>query len=552
MKFHKFSDSIEGIDLPQQFTFPFCYTPHPLSIMAAQEVQAYLKDKVDLTDELKKGKMFGVLVVQNKDGEIGFLAAFSGILAGTYIHDYFVPPIYDLLNPDGFFKLEEDKISHINNLVSELEMSSQYKQLLSKYTSLKDESEMKLAEAKHEMKISKEIRDRKRASENLSETESAHLIKESQFQKAEYKRLVRHYESLINDVEFEIDKFKNRICELKEKRKMMSGLLQKRLFEQFRILNAKGETRDLNDIFIETPHKIPPAGAGECSAPKLLQYAYKEGYTPLSMAEFWWGESSKSEMRIHGHYYPSCRHKCEPILGFILQGLDVEPNPLMNTFPVPDKIDIIYEDEYMLIVNKPAGMLSVPGKNGQMSVTEYLQRYYPNIEELTPVHRLDMDTSGLLLVAKNKDIYVQLQELFEKRKVKKRYVALLDGVLPDDFPERGFIKLPLRPDYDNRPYQLVDEINGKMAITRYEVLGVESLNDDDIHRVVTKVRYFPETGRTHQLRVHSAHSQGMNIPIAGDPLYGQKSKRMYLHAERLEFRHPVLGSMIIAEAPFRY
>ena len=266
------------------------------------------------------------------------------------------------------------------------------------------------------------------------------------------------------------------------------------------------------------------------------------------MAEFWWGNSPKGEIRRHGHYYPSCRHKCEPILGFMLQGLDVEPNPLLTSVTDATLLETVYEDEYLLVVNKPAGMLSVPGKTGQASVLSILQERYPDATDPLLVHRLDMDTSGLLLAAKDKDIHTLLQKQFEGRSVKKRYVALLDGILHGKEP-KGFIRLPLRPDFDNRPLQMVCFEYGKPAVTRYELLPPSQGGQGGL---LTRIALYPETGRTHQLRVHAAHPDGLDCPIVGDPLYGRPSDRLYLHAEALEFRHPVNNQRmyITKEAPF--
>ena len=468
-----------GIPLPEQFTYPFHYTPHPLCVAAAQEVQAYLATRTEWHEELQRGKMFGVLVVKDAQGQTGYLAAFSGNLAGSNHHEYFVPPVYDLLNPDGYFKEEEARISEINRQISELQNSTS---LMSFRT---EQSEVK----------------------NLEYTNVDTLIQQ-----------------------------------LKEERKQRSIALQQWIFEQFVIQNARGEETDLYTLFIEHAHRNPPAGSGECAAPKLLQYAYTHRLQPIAMAEFWWGDSPKGEIRRHGHYYPACRHKCEPILGFMLQGLEVEPNPLLTSNTDADQLDTVYEDEYLLVVNKPAGMLSVPGKTGQASVLSILQERYPDATGPILVHRLDMDTSGLLLAAKDKDTHAQLQKQFEGRSVKKRYIALLEGI-PQAEP-KGFIRLPLRPDFDNRPLQMVCYEYGKPAVTRYEIINV-------IHQH-TRIAFYPETGRTHQLRVHAAHPEGLNCPIVGDPLYGQPAIRLHLHAERLEFRHPVTGQrlQIQKEAPF--
>ena len=490
---HTFQTPISHIPLPEQFTYPFHYTPHPLCVLATEEVQAYLHTRPEWHEELQHGKMFGVLVVQDNEGRIGYLAAFSGNLAGSNHHPFFVPPVYDLLDPDGYFKQEEAQISALNSAILRL-------------TSL--------------------------CHPERSEESQEHPVTSPPWQGGTGDVDSKWLKTSAGNNTY--------LDSLKEERKNRSIALQQWIFRQFRLLNARGEAKDIEQIFAETTRRNPPAGTGECAAPKLLQYAYLHGLHPLAIAEWWWGDSPKGEIRRHGHYYPSCRHKCEPILGHMLQGLDVEPNPLLVSNTDATQLHTVYEDDSLLVVNKPAGMLSVPGKTGQASVLSILQERYPDATGPLLVHRLDMDTSGLLLAAKDKDIHAQLQAQFESRSVKKRYLALLEGV-PQGKEPRGFIRLPMRPDYDNRPYQLVDFEYGKPAVTRYEILSPLA---DETSKERTRIAYYPETGRTHQLRVHSAHPDGMNCPIVGDPLYGQPSDRLCLHAEYLEFRHPISGKIL--------
>ena len=327
---HHFTRSIAHIALPDKLTYPFHYTPHPLCVMAADEVQVYLQHQAQWQDELQQGKMFGVLIVQTTEGEIGYLAAFSGILAGKNIHPYFVPPIYDLLQPDGFFKKEEEHISAINHRIRELEEDTSYQKCRQALEEETARCSRLLSQAKAKLKAAKELRDCRRQTEQLSESEQAAMIRESQFQKAELKRLERSLKEHLSSLQKETDTYVSQIEALKNERKSRSATLQQQLFEQFRLLNARGEVKDLCSIFAHTVHKIPPAGAGECAAPKLLQYAYFHHYRPVAMAEFWWGDSPKAEIRHHGHYYPACKGKCEPILGHMLQGLEVEENPLLE------------------------------------------------------------------------------------------------------------------------------------------------------------------------------------------------------------------------------
>ena len=594
-----------GTQLPVRFNNPFHYTPHPLCIEAATQVQAYLASRADWQDEFLKGKMFGVLVVRTPQGEVGFLAAFSGILAGSNLHDYFVPPVYDLLQPDGFFKIEEAEISHINELIQAMEQSVHYLKVKDELAAMQQEAEADKLRSKEELKEAKRERDRLRKEGSLSAEEESALVRESQFQKAEAKRRERQWKERIEEKTQELMPFEHQLAAWKEERKNRSAALQTRLFEQFQMLNARGEALDLCTIFARTPRLTPPAGSGECAAPKLLQYAYLHHCQPLCMAEFWWGNSPASELRHHGHYYPSCQSKCAPILAHMLQGLDVEPNPLEQPADSALEPTLVYEDEYLLIVDKPAGLLSVPGKHQQPSVYSWAVQHYPEATGPLIVHRLDMDTSGLLLLAKDKETHALLQAQFEGRTVKKRYQALLEGT-PDftsgrkmegsenkrnaekleggskegnknqsvpekgdddknalcikkekkfcvekekeasnflsekskdeglSRPAEGLIKLPLRPDLEERPRQLVDFEFGKPAVTRYQVLGPCTHQG----KPCTRILLYPITGRTHQLRVHVAHALGLNTPMVGDPLYGQPADRLCLHADRLEFQHP--------------
>lgn len=535
---HRFTTSISDIPLPERFTYPFCYTPHPLCVMAAEEVQHYLSKQSGWQEELSQGKMFGVLIVQTEDGSIGYLTAFSGILAGKNIHPYFVPPVYDLLQPQGFFKIEEENISAINRRIHRLEEDKKYIDLRSNLTQTTQSAQDALSIAKTQLKEAKDKRELLRKTGQLDAKEEADLIRESQFQKAEYKRLERSWKDKIASLQVEAGNWEKQIQELKAERKVRSAALQQQLFEQFRMLNYRGEAITLCDIFEQTVHKTPPAGAGECAAPKMLQQAYLHHWKPIAMAEFWWGNSPKNEVRHHGYYYPACKGKCEPILRHMLQGLEVEANPMQQEAERGnEKLNIVYEDQWLLIINKPAGMLSVPGKERQTSIYDLAREAYPEAEGPMIVHRLDMATSGLLIIAKDKKTHQHLQAQFKNRSIRKKYIALLDGIVPED---EGTIELPLCPNPLDRPRQMVNTQYGKPAITYYQVLERTDK--------YTRIAFYPHTGRTHQLRVHAAHPSGLHCPIIGDELYGKKDKRLYLHAESIEFTHPVNGqSMCITE-----
>lgn len=598
---HFFKKSVSHLALPEKFTYPFHYTPHPLCVLAAEEVKKYIASRKEWQEELASGKMFGVLIVQtdngitnNEENQIGYLAAFSGNLAGKNLHPYFVPPVYDLLQPEGFFKIEEEQISAINIRIRELENSSSYLGSKEKWKIETEQAKAVLNQAKAELKMAKEAREiRRQSSPELSEEEQASLIRESQYQKAEYKRLEKEWKKRLEELETEVRHFDIEIERLKTERKERSAALQRKLFEQFRMLNALGEVKDLYTIFEQTIQKVPPAGAGECALPKLLQYAYLHQLKPLAMAEFWWGDSPKNEIRHHGYYYPSCKGKCEPILQHMLQGLEVDENPLLNPVHEEEELEIVFEDEWLLVVNKPVGMLSVPGKaEDRDSVYHRLKKKYPEATGPMIVHRLDMATSGLLLVAKTKEVHQDLQAQFANRSIKKRYVAVLDGTIIKTEKETkpiaekailiaketvstkktakaertgrtGRIELPLCLNPLDRPRQMVSRKHGKEAITEYQIISESEKNTSESEntfnesnridesersinesRKYTRIIFYPLTGRTHQLRVHAAHPEGLGCPILGDELYGKKADRLYLHAEYIEFRHPIYGDIL--------
>lgn len=533
---HFFRNPVAGIALPERFTNPFHYTPHALCVEAAREVQEYLAEMDLWKRKPEEGKMFGVLIVRTPDNRIGFLAAFSGILDGTYLHPYFVPPVYNLQAPDGFFTQEEQRISAINEQIRQMENDPDHRKARQDLMTQSTQAEQILATAKAKLKADKAARDWQR--QNLQDIDTSALIRESQHQKAEYKRLEKHWKEQVGEIQHRIDEFTERIEALKTERKQRSAKLQQRLFEQFRLLNARGQEKNLFDLFREEGQNNPPAGAGECAAPKLLQFAYKHGLHPVAMAEFWWGSSPKTEIRRQGYYYPACQGKCGPILRFMLQGLDTEQTDSPEEQQYSGFPEIIYEDQWLLVVNKPEGMLSVPGKTPRLSVRDLVQRKYPEATGPLLVHRLDMATSGLLLIAKNKTVHEHLQKQFLAHTVHKRYTALLDGNIPAN---EGVVDLPLCPDIHDRPRQIVNETFGKPAITRYQVLERTERH--------TRVAFYPQTGRTHQLRVHAAHPLGLNCPIVGDSLYGKKAERLYLHAEYIEFVHPATGQKMQLEKP---
>ena len=530
-RFHKFTgDELEGIDLPSLFTYPFNYVPHELCKIASQHLTDYINSRSDWYNELQAGKMMGVLIAKHND-EVGYLTAYSGNLAHCYNHEYFVPAVCDLLSSDGFFAPEEAIISGINKLIDNELVNPDRISAIDSMHQCKLNADHEINAYKQLMKEAKAQRDimRKQGSDEST------LIAESQFQKAQLRRLQKTWAERIENFREIITNSDNKIKAWKEERQQRSIALQRLVFERFIMLNANGESKNLNEIFSTTPQGAPPSGAGECAAPKLLQYAYSNGYQPLAMAEFWVGKSPKDEVRHHGHFYPSCKAKCEPILKWMLQGLNVEPNPLEGDKHA--EINILYEDEWVIAVDKPEGILSVPGKLSVDSLQQRVQEMYKG-QEIHIVHRLDMATSGILLFARSSEIHKRLQAMFKSHEIKKCYAAILDGELNNN---NGVINLPLVLNPNDRPRQMVSYQYGKSAITYYKTI--------DVRNGKTFILFYPITGRTHQLRVHSSHCDGLNTPILGDTLYGRAKDRLYLHAHRINFKHPISGKEITIVSP---
>ncbi len=527
-KLHLLNTDIEA---PKLFTYPFNYTPHPLCVIAARLLQEYVASVDVLKEDADKGKMFGVLVVRDSKQRLGYLAAYSGLLAARNDWDFFVPSVFDSMQPDGYFKTHEKEISDINDKISASENDEELVRFKNILAEVRQRAEAEIIAYKDFMKLSKQKRDEARAVDSdISEEQNTAFIKESQFQKAELRRIKKRCAEDIAAAENDVNDKEGEIVRLKKKRKDLSDSLQQWLFSQYDMLNARGEHRNLCDIFAETPQGVPPSGAGDCCAPKLLQYAYLNGMAPLCMAEFWWGRSPKTEIRHHLHYYPACRSKCKPILGFMMQGLNVEPNP-HDTEPNGSELKIMYADESIIVVSKPSGMLSMSGKINRRCVADSLREEFGNGYYM-PAHRLDMDTSGLLIVARSADILQRLHKQFADRQVRKRYAAVLDGEVKAE--RHGFIRLPLAADFNDSLRQTVDFCMGKPSVTEYQI--------DRIEKGKTYIKLFPHTGRTHQLRVHCAHSEGLSTPILGDSLYGHPSDvRLMLHAEYITFVHPVTG-----------
>lgn len=538
--FQSFKSDISGISLPDKFTFPFYYEPHQLAVIASAELQDYLASQSDFEhnfgldknqEGLVIGKMFGVLVCRNENEELGYLWAFSGKLAEVNHLDYFVPTVFDMLDPGGFFKKEEAVINSLTTQIELLENHEDYQKTILALETVNKEAENDIQRHKNHIKAQKKIRSQKRHEGELLLTKEVfeklvnELKEESQQEGILLKKMSAYWNYKILDAQSNLKLFEDSIDKLKEERKQKSAALQQKLFAEYSFLNQYGKKKSLGEIFDYNP----PAGAGECAAPKLLHFAFKEGLNPVCMAEFWWGQSPKSEVRKHSQFYAACKSKCEPILlGHMLDGINMDDNPFLENPAEGKEVEIVYEDEVMAIINKPAEFLSVPGKTISDSVYQRMKDKFPDATGPLIVHRLDMSTSGIMLIAKSQETYVKLQSQFIKRTIRKCYEALLDGVLET---ENGFIDLPLRVDLDDRPRQLVCYEYGKPAQTEWEIIAIENGK--------TRVHFYPITGRTHQLRVHASHPLGLNTAIVGDDLYGTKSDRLHLHAKSITFKHPV-------------
>jgi tRNA pseudouridine32 synthase/23S rRNA pseudouridine746 synthase len=476
--------------------------------------------------------MFGILVVKKNDNSLGYLAAYSGKLADNSFPDKFVPPIYNMRSEESFYLEGEKKIEKIGEKIERIRKDKTYlslKKLLKKQTKYVEED---LAIQKNKMRLSKLNRrlQKKEASTNLDEKKfeilTKKLTQESFNDQFYFRELQEYYQYKLKKIKNKILGFEDSINQYIRDRKEISKNLQQTLFEKYQFLNQYKEQKGILDIF-HNPLSKPPAGSGDCAAPKLLQYAFQHELTPVVMAEFWWGISPNSEIRKHKNFYPSCQSRCKPILKHMLKGVRMNENLLLKNLSVKQELKIIFEDDDIIIVNKPPEFLSVPGKEIKDSVYTRIKQQYPSATGPLIVHRLDMSTSGILVLTKTKEANRILQNQFIKRTIKKRYVALLSGKLSK---KKGVITLPLRLDLDDRPRQLVDFKNGKTAKTNWNVI-----TQNDTH---TRVHFYPITGRTHQLRVHAAHKDGLNLPIIGDDLYGTKQDRLYLHADFIEFIHP--------------
>lgn len=519
---------------PSEFTDPFRYIPHPAVKTAARLVCERIDGCPQLSSWFAEGKMLGILVCRHETEPQStcFLAAFSGNVGGRSLIDGFVPPIYDLTDPDGEFKIREAEISELNSKIDELLDSDR---LLCLERELADASrgrDIELDALKGTMAISKARREQIRKGCTDDKVLDS-LIRESQQEKAEFRRLKKVLDGVISDIQDRIALFHNEIKSLKKQRASMSENLQNWIFRQYIVHNASGEKASIAEIFGQQGI-TPPGGTGECAAPKLLEYANRNGLKPLAMGEFWYGKASGTAVRVHGHFYPSCTSKCGPLLGYMMNGLTLGRSNQSSGI----EYNILFDDTDIIVAEKPSGMPSVPGLDGRVSLQELLEQSYG--QTIHAVHRLDMDTSGVILFAKTPEAGVELRKQFEDHTIRKCYKARLAPATSVHVSTH--ISLPLAADYDERPRQKVDFKHGKPALTEYEIVSENSDGTMD-------VLFHPVTGRTHQLRVHSAHALGLRRPIVGDLLYGGYSisdtdcipRRLHLHALSITFRHPRTG-----------
>lgn len=533
-RLHIFGPEVSGIRMPQRLNDPFDYVPHELCKAAAAEVMRTIEAHGEWKAELSAGKMLGVLVVRDENRQTGFLAAFSGSTSTLNNQQYFVPPICDAARNDPFFRREEREISALTERAKALASSPETLSAIENLEKIRANARCALEAMRERMRKAKAERDRLRE-EYTSPQETERLRDESRREKTAYRREKARWQAEEAAAQSRAEACKAETESLKAERKRRSEELQMMLFDRFKVADAHGCMRSLLEIFAPTPQRVPPSGTGECAAPKLLHYAFTHGMTPLAVAEFWYGASPAGEVRRHGAYYPACRGKCKPLLDYMLRATPTESREKAG-YDLPQ---VIFADEWLAVVEKPAGMLSVAGKTGGISVEEWARGRFAGAESPRAVHRLDMDVSGLMLIAMNGGSYRALQEQFARRTVLKRYIALLDGEVS---PDEGVIELPLRPDPLDRPRQTADRLHGKKATTKYRIIM------RDAGRSLALLE--PVTGRTHQLRVHCAAAEGLNTPIAGDLLYGAAPwQRLALHSTAIEFTHPLTGKRLHFESP---
>lgn len=531
MRFHILED-IQPSMIPETMNSPFDATPHPLCMKAAGIVREHLASHASLDSDSRKGKMFGVLIAMDRKGNTGFIAAFSGLLDGKNDIPFFAPPVYDILGPEDFFRRAERILSEVNGRIERLENETICGNAAKELLELEKEAEDRIEAYRKLIAVKKAERDRLRASGSVTDEEK--LTGESRFMKAELSRLKKRYREAIAPLAAEKEKTEKEISILRNRRRRLSAAVQERIFRSYILTNAEGQKKNILEIFrtcseASGTNPVPPAGTGDCAGIKMLNHAFLHGLKPVAFSEFWIGESPRDTVRKDGCFYPACNGKCRPLMTFLLRGTAVRDENAGQS-GTSTEIEIIYEDDCLIAVNKPAGILSVPGRSDRPSLAEILESMDGRLHGLLPVHRLDMDTSGILLLAKDTDTLKAMQRQFENRSTEKTYIAVTDGI-PNI--RKGIVDLPLSPDIQDRPRQKADPENGRPAVTEYETISEEGTE--------ARIIFRPVTGRTHQIRVHAAHRLGLGTPVKGDRLYGTPADRLYLHAMELTFRHPRTG-----------
>lgn len=383
-------------------------------------------------------------------------------------------------------------------------------------------------------------------SENYQQTDSEvfvpSIVSTKQIEQAllEYDKQIHELTEQINELQ-KSNVPQSNITNLKKQRTQLTDISLQRVFELYSFTRWDGKKITLPQIISEHSNHLPPTGTGDCCAPKLLSYAFEHNLQPVSMDEVFYGTNSKN--KINGVSYPPCDERCGYILPYILG------------------LEIVYRDSQIIVVNKQSGLLSVPGRgeDKQDCVVNRVKALFPHCIEQPSVHRLDMETSGLLILAFTQEAHRNLNAQFEAGTVHKKYTALLDGILerapgecaPKHGEQSGHLELKFRLDVDNRPYQIYDEENGKLGITDWEKTGSEVYTNPATgeQKRATRVTFYPRTGRTHQLRLAASSIHGFGLPIIGDSLYGTctQGQRLMLHAFEIEFKHPVSGEKLLIQ-----
>lgn len=549
--FTKFQQSVVNIPLPEKFTFPFYYQPHQLAQIACDELQQKLEYFHPLESE-RSGRMYGVLVVKDQQNNVGYLSALSGNNNDTGCIEThgiaFVPSIFEGFDDDSEYHRKHQIVNRLNIEIAEAEQATTYIAMQQLAMSEQQASEFQITYLQKKLVENRRKRKEKRnrlsqatATGEVSDAQakqiSIQLSRESVLDKKNLVALKAYWQTRTQKVNEQLKASNQQIAQLKKTRSKLSAKLQSMLFDQYHLLNISGATKSLPSIFEDSITHKPPTGAGDCAAPKLLQYAFKQKLTPICMAEFWWGNQPSSEIRKHGHFYPACQGKCQPILGHMLEGINVDDNPLLINPAAKKQLEVIHQDEHFVVINKPAGMLSVPGKTIQDSAYSRVKAIFPEATGKLVLHRLDMATSGLLVMALSARAHKHLQKQFINKVIQKRYIAIVDGLVEK---QEGEINLPLILDINDRPRQMVCAEHGKNAKTKWQIIDQKSGK--------TRLFLYPITGRTHQLRVHCSHPDGLNMPIIGDSLYGTKANRLQLHAQQLSFLHPITQQRLTFEA----